>query len=376
MQSYVQALTAHFSTHPEQALAAVFAASLLEAFALIGTFVPGSSIVFAAGTLVGLGAISPWAVATTAVVGAILGDGFSYWLGRHYHAHLHLFWPLKQHPQLLERGQAYFAAHGRASVFFGRLLAPTRAIVPVVAGMADMPLAPFYLMNVLSAIAWAAIHLLPGMLFGASLHLAGAISSRLLVLLLTAALLLWGITVLLKFLYQRLWPRAQEFRDRLVLWAQGRTGPVPQVIVSLLDPHSAESKGLLLAAVLLLVGAWLFLGSLEDLVTKDTLILFDHAVYTTLQSVRTEWVDQLMVVVTEIGSAGVAMPVIAVASVVFGATRPGIRHRGHDGSGRVAVGRYAPRGRSGALCARTRGDRGGAAALAGRRLAPAARAAQ
>lgn len=321
MQSLMHSLIAHFSLHPGQALAAVFAASVLEAFAVIGSFVPGSSVVFAAGTLIGLGALGPWPVAATAVIGAILGDGASYWLGQHYHARLQSVWPLKKHPQLIERGQAYFAAHGRASVFFGRLLAPTRAIIPVIAGMSDMPPAQFYVMNLLSAIAWAALHLLPGMLFGASLNLAGAISSRLLVLLVAAALLLWGLSVLLKFLYQRLWPRARELRDGLVGWARGRSGLLARVIVSLLDPHSAESPGLLFAAMLLLGGAWLFLGTLEDVVSKDPLVVLDQAVYTTLQGMRTEWVDQLMVAVTEIGSAGVAIPMIAAASIVFAMAR-------------------------------------------------------
>ena len=321
MQSIVQALIAHFSSHPEQALAAVFAASLLEAFVVIGTFVPGSMIVFIAGALIGLGALGLWPTLAIAVFGAILGDGISYWLGRHHHERLRSFWPLRQHPQLLERGQAYFAEHGRASVFLGRFLSPTRAIVPVIAGMSNMPAGPFYLMNVLSALGWAVLHLLPGVLFGASLSLVGAISSRLLVLLVATVLLLWFLTFLLTFLYRQLWPRIGKLRDRLVHWASARAGLVPRVIVSLLDPQSAESPGLLIAAVVLLGGAWLFLGTLEDVVSRDSLVVFDQAVFTTLQGLRTEWVDRVMVAVTEIGSAAVAIPVIVVAAIVFAVTR-------------------------------------------------------
>lgn len=259
MPSYLQALIDYFSAHPGQALAAVFAASLLEAFVVIGTFIPGSSVVFVAGALIGLGAIGLWPTLAVAVFGAILGDGISYWLGRHHHERLRSLWPLRQHPRLLARGQAYFAEHGLASVFLGRFLSPTRAIVPVVAGIARMPPGPFYLMNVLSALAWAALHLLPGVLFGASLALAGAISSRLLVLL--------------------------------------------------------------VAALLLLGGAWLFLGTLEDVVSRDSLVVIDRTVFMTLQRLRTEWVDSLMVAVTEIGSAAVAIPVIGVAAIVFGVKR-------------------------------------------------------
>ena len=220
MPAYLQALIDYFSAHLGQALAAVFAASLLEAFVVIGTFIPGSSVVFVAGALIGLGAIGLWPTLAIAVFGAILGDGISYWLGRHHHKRLRSLWPLRQHPQLLARGQAYFAEHGLASVFLGRFLSPTRAIVPVVAGIARMPPAPFYLMNVLSALAWAALQPAAGRAVRRVAGSRRAISSRLLVLLVAAVLLLWSLTFLLKFLYRQLWPRIGKLRNRLVDWAR------------------------------------------------------------------------------------------------------------------------------------------------------------
>jgi len=150
----VQGLIDFLSQHPAIALAAVFAASMLESVAVIGTVIPGSSIVFAAGVLIGLQALDPWGVAGVAVLGAILGDGFSFWLGHRYHEALRTWWPLNAHPELFARGQAYFAKHGAKSVFLGRLLGPVRAIVPVVAGMSDMPVLRFTVVNVLSAVAW------------------------------------------------------------------------------------------------------------------------------------------------------------------------------------------------------------------------------
>ncbi|WP_296488791.1 hypothetical protein [Rhodoferax sp.] len=68
------------SHHPVLALGVVLAAALLESVAVIGTVIPGSSIAFAAGVLIGLQALDPWGMAGAAVVGAILGDSFSYWL--------------------------------------------------------------------------------------------------------------------------------------------------------------------------------------------------------------------------------------------------------------------------------------------------------
>ncbi|MFC5474871.1 LssY C-terminal domain-containing protein [Paraherbaspirillum soli] len=227
MGSHLQTLIGYFAAHPMIALGAVFAASLLEALAVIGTIVPGSSIVFIGGALLGLNALNPWWTVAAAVSGAILGDGISYWLGHHYREHIPTIWPMKNYPGLLNRGQAYFFKHGGKSVFFGRFLAPVRAIVPVVAGMSGMPALPFYVMNSLSAVAWAAIHLIPGALFGASLQLAGAVSSRLVVVLLVLALVLWGAGKLVRIAYrayQQLRPHIKWLREHTARRLRGKPG--------------------------------------------------------------------------------------------------------------------------------------------------------
>ena len=135
---HLQSLIAYFSAHPEVALAAVFIASFLESVALIGTVVPGSTIAFVGGVLVGLKALDPWAAGAVAVAGAVLGDGMSYWLGHRYRDSIGSIWPIRNHPEIIIRGQAYFAAHGGKSVFFGRFFGPIRAVVPVIAGMTNM----------------------------------------------------------------------------------------------------------------------------------------------------------------------------------------------------------------------------------------------
>jgi undecaprenyl-diphosphatase len=313
----VHALITFLTLHPTLAIAVVFAAALLESVAVIGTVIPGSTVVFAAGVLIGLQALDPWWVAGAAVTGAVLGDGVSFGLGRRYHEALLGAWPLKTHPEWMARGQAYFSQHGGKSVFLGRFLGPLRAIVPVVAGMSDMPLLRFALVNLLSAIAWSAAHLLPGALFGASMQVAGAVSSRLLVLLVGALAAAWVIALLLRLGFRTVRPLLRRQRDRTVAWAHARSGVVPRTVLSLLDPDQPESLGLLIAAGMLLGGAWLFLGILEDVVTSDRLVQFDHLVFTALQQLRTRWGDALMIAVTELGSARVAIVVIAAVAGVF-----------------------------------------------------------
>ena len=206
-------------------------------------------------------------------------------------------------------------------MFLGRFLGPIRAIVPVVAGMSGMPARQFYVVNVLSAFAWAAAHMLPGVLFGASLQLAGAVSSRLVVLLILVAGVVWALGWLVRLAHAHAGSFAQRQRDRMVAWAHAKPGPLPRVVLSLFDPARPESPALLIGAVLLLAGAWLFLGILQDVVSNDPLVQIDHAVFAALQTWRAGWADDVMVAATELGSAGVAVPVIAAVSGLLAVKR-------------------------------------------------------
>ena len=313
----MQALLDFLSQHPALALAVLFSAALLESVAVIGTVIPGSTVVVGAGILIGMQILDPRWAAAAAIIGATLGDGVSFWLGRRYQDRLGAWWPLRTHPELLQRGQAYFKAHGSQSVFVARFLGPVRAIVPVIAGMSDMPQLRFTVVNVLSAIAWSAAHLLPGALFGASLKLAGAVSSRLLILLAVLAAAGWLCILLLRLVYRHGWPVARRQRDRLVAWAQSGVGLRQRVVLSLLDPARPESFGILVAALTLLGGAWMFLGLTEDVVSSDPMVQFDQLLFTALQALRTDMADKLMIAATELGSATVAIAVITGIAAVL-----------------------------------------------------------
>lgn len=321
MESHLQALITYFSEHPTLALGAVFAAALLEALAVIGTVIPGSSIVFVGGMLVGLKALDPWWTAAAAIIGAIIGDSLSYSLGRHHHERLRAMWPLKTHPELFDRGQAYLAKNGGKSVFMGRFLGPMRAIVPVVAGMSGMPATQFYVVNILSALAWVAAHMLPGVLFGASLQIAAAVSSRLVLLLGVIVASVWLVGWALRFVHRRGLTVFKSQRDRMVAWATERSGLLYRIVLSLFDPSRPEAPAMLVATVLLLGGAWLFLGILEDVVSNDPLVAFDHTVFFALYNLHSAWADDLMVAATELGSASVALPVVAATALLLAAKR-------------------------------------------------------
>ncbi|MCK5639152.1 MAG: VTT domain-containing protein, partial [Gammaproteobacteria bacterium] len=269
--------------------------------AIVGIFLPGAVFIFGAGALVGTGSLPLWPTLAVVASGAIVGDGISFWLGRHFHQQIRTMWPLSRHPALLNRATDFFYHHGGKSVLLGRFIGPIRPVIPVVAGMLDMPTRRFILFNVGSALLWAPCYVIPGMVFSASLGLAAEVATRLAML---AGLLLTIIFVVIWLshrLFKLLQPRAHFMIRRTLEWSKlhPKLGEVP---AALLDPHHPEAKGLTLLALVLLLAGVLFLLILQAIGGNILLPNMDNYVYQTLQDLRTPWMDSLMTGVTLVGA--------------------------------------------------------------------------
>src|ERR1700758_2547272 len=117
MAHHFAAVTDFISTHPQYAVVTVFLLAFSEAIPIVGTVVPGSTLIVAISAFAIETEINPWHLLAAAVVGAILGDGASFWLGQKYHAEILTRWPLSRFPALIARSQAFFDRFGAASVF-------------------------------------------------------------------------------------------------------------------------------------------------------------------------------------------------------------------------------------------------------------------
>jgi membrane protein DedA with SNARE-associated domain len=141
--------------------------------------------------------VNPLLLLVAATVGAIAGDGLSFWLGQRYHREILLGWPLNQYPQLICRSETFIYRYGAASVFLARFTAVVRAFVPLLAGILRMSPRHFYAANVLSAFAWAPAHVFPGMLLGMAISLAGVSAGQFMILLIAGLIVLsaavWSI---------------------------------------------------------------------------------------------------------------------------------------------------------------------------------------
>jgi membrane protein DedA with SNARE-associated domain len=162
MDDIVQPLLDFIGAHQNWAVAVMFITAFGESFAFLSLLFPGTTLLIAAGTLMSHGTLPYIPVLVGAVLGATLGDTVSYWLGRRFGGGIARMWPFSRNPELLPSGIRFFARHGGKSVFIGRFFGPVRAVIPLAAGVMEMPRGWFWLANAGSALVWAPMLLFAG----------------------------------------------------------------------------------------------------------------------------------------------------------------------------------------------------------------------
>jgi membrane protein DedA with SNARE-associated domain len=155
MDFSTEATLAFLTRHQEWSfwLALVFAAA--ETTAFLSLAVPSTAILVGVGALVATGAIPFLPIWAGAALGAILGSTFSWWLGWRYGDKILTMWPLKDHPDLVDRAAGTFRKWGVGAVFLGHFIGPLRPVIFLFAGMMKMGFPVFMAVNVASALAWA-----------------------------------------------------------------------------------------------------------------------------------------------------------------------------------------------------------------------------
>jgi membrane protein DedA with SNARE-associated domain len=168
--SYLDPLIAFVSAHAWLAYLTLFLAALLEAVPVVGSVIPGSTIILALSALVPGGDLKLEWVLAAATAGALLGDGSAYWIGHKAQREILNSWPLNRYPRLVARSEEFFKRWGALAVFFARFIPPIRAFVPITAGALGMPPLRFFAVNIPAVLLWAPVHVLPGVLAVSALH--------------------------------------------------------------------------------------------------------------------------------------------------------------------------------------------------------------
>lgn len=322
MSDFLSPILQWINAHPQWAGFATFIISAAESIAIIGTIVPGTVMMTAVGTLAGAGVMPLWSTIIWAILGAIVGDGISYWIGYHFKDHLHDVWPFRKYPSILANGEKFFHKHGSMSVFIGRFVGPVRALVPLVAGMLKMKPWRFLIANVASAIGWAPAYMLPGIALGAaSLELPPDIAVHAILMLLLVGLF---ILFCLWFIQKLFWLIGNQINAALTRsWIRLRKSRYFSPITTLLKHHNPyKTYGQLTLAFYFIITSFLFLylASYVGVHGSDS-IFVNNFFYHLFRSLRTPNGDAIMVGITFLGYSKVLYLVAAALVVWLGWTR-------------------------------------------------------
>ena len=170
MAAFIDPFIAFVSANPWLAYLTLFLAALLEAVPVVGSVVPGSTIILALSALVPSGDLQLVWVLLAAIAGALLGDGSAFWIGHRAQREILSAWPMSNYPRLVAQSEAFFHRWGTLAVFFARFVPPIRAFVPMTAGALAMAPLRFYAVNIPAILLWAPAHVLPGVLAISVLH--------------------------------------------------------------------------------------------------------------------------------------------------------------------------------------------------------------
>lgn len=306
----------------------VLLVSLLESLAFVGLIVPGSTFVVFIGALAAEGWWDLGDLIWFATIGAILGDGISYLLGKKGKL---LF---KEEGRFfkrsyLEKGEAFFRKHGAKSVFLGRFIGPVRPVIPFVAGLSRMDAKRFYIWNILSAVLWASSTLLAGYFFGYAWKLAEVWSGRVAAFLAALALFL----VCAYFLEKYLLTKGRQFFEFLKLIFTSELAKIsarpgvrsfienhPRFFAAFknrLNPGRFSGMPLTLMGVAFLYIILAFLGVIEDIVNGETIVDVDTRFESLLYVYRSTPLVKIFLWITLLGKAKIILSLAAALSLIF-----------------------------------------------------------
>ena len=148
-------VTVTAQAHPLWCFPIAFVIAFSESFVGVSFIIPGTILLVTLGGVIGASDIGLFPAWSGAVLGSILGDWISWWIGFYYHHQIVHIWPFRKFEAQIERALHFFHRWGTAAIFIGRFMGPFRATVPLVAGMSELEFWPFQAANATSAVVWA-----------------------------------------------------------------------------------------------------------------------------------------------------------------------------------------------------------------------------
>lgn len=129
-------------------------------------FLPGDSLLFAAGAFAALGSLHIGWLLPLLIVAAILGDTVNYWIGYFFGKQLVASTWIPINDDHIEQTKFFFNKHGKKTIILARFVPIVRTFAPFVAGISRMHYGQFFSYNVVGGVAWVLAATVAGYFFG------------------------------------------------------------------------------------------------------------------------------------------------------------------------------------------------------------------
>lgn len=146
--------------------AILFVIIFIETGLVLTPFLPGDSLLFAAGAFAALGSLNIFVLTPLLIVAAVGGDTANYWIGHFFGEQMIANPKIPIQREHIDKTQAFFAKHGGKTIILARFVPIVRTFAPFVAGVGKMHYGQFISYNVIGGVAWVALFALAGYFFG------------------------------------------------------------------------------------------------------------------------------------------------------------------------------------------------------------------
>ena len=144
----------------------LFAVLFMETGLVVTPFLPGDSLLFAAGALAASGSFNIILLWVLMVVAAFLGDTANYWIGHYIGPKAFTSKSKLLKKEHLDKAMAFYEKHGGKAIVLARFVPIVRTFAPFVAGVSKMNYGRFVMFNAIGGVAWVTLFVGAGYFFG------------------------------------------------------------------------------------------------------------------------------------------------------------------------------------------------------------------